>query len=134
MNRTKLTIWLLWMAFMSGLMITGIGTWRIIDESAMFAAGEVAEATVVDVIEPDDDDRPPIPVLQWTDDKGGIRRLISTDFEGHLPKGSTVEVVYQPLDPTATRIRSLRAIPSTSLLPVLSGIILCLLAAVRLRR
>ena len=137
MNRAKLHIWLLWMAFLSGLLITGIGIWRIIDASAMFAPGEVVEARVVEVIQPpasEDGERRPIPVLEWTDTEGGIRRLTSIDFEGHLPEGSSVEVVYQPLDPSATRIRSLRAIPFTSYLPVLSGIILCLLAAVRLRR
>ena len=134
MNALKIKLWLLWLAFLGGLMITGLGIWQAIDGSGLFAAGEVVEATVVATIPADDQHAQPIPILQWTGKDGGIHRLTSSDSTTGLQQGDTVEVLFEPLNPAASRIRSIHAIPPSSLLSILAGIALSLLAAVRLRR
>ena len=134
MNPTKIKLSLLWIAFLGGLLITGLGIWQAIDGSGLFAGGDVIEARVIDTIPADDDHPQPIPILQWTGSDGGIHRLIAADSTTGLQKGDTVEVLFDPLNPAASRIRSIHAIPPSSLLSVLAGIALSLLAAVRLRR
>lgn len=133
MNALKIKLWLLWMAFLAGLLITGLGIWQVIDGSGLFADGEVIEARVVDTLPADDAHPQPTPILQWTSSDGGIHRLTSDNTTG-LQQGDTVEVLFDPLNPAASRIRSIHAIPQSSLLSVLAGIALSLLAAVRLRR
>lgn len=134
MNRVKVTLWLLWMGFLGGLMITGIGLWRLVDDSAWFAPGERVEATVVAIIPPVGEGGSPSPVLQWQDADGAIHRMSSPNSASYLAEGERVELVTQPLDPTATRIRSVRAVSPTAYIPILAGIALALLAAMRLRR
>ena len=133
-TKLKIKIWLLWMAFLAGVMITGLGIWQVIDSSGLFAGGEVVEATVVGAIEADAEHDQPTPILQWNADDGGIHRLTSPDTAGGLQPGDTVEVIFDPLDPSASRIRSIHAVPQSSFLSILAGIALSLLAAVRLRR
>jgi hypothetical protein len=133
MNKVKLHLWLLWMAFLGGLLVTGIGLWQLIDESALFASGDSYEAKVVGTI-PIGEEGTPYPILQWTESDGSLHRMSSPGEAEFLGIGDTVEVVVQPLDPTATRIRSLRAISPAQFIPILSGIALCLLAGLRLRR
>ena len=134
MNKLKIKLSLLWMAFLGGLLITGLGIWQAIDGSGMFADGEVVEATVVATIPADDDNDQPIPILQWSSSDGGIHRLTSPRGTTGLQQGDIVEVAFEPLNPAASRIRSIHAIPPSSLLSILAGIALALLAAVRLRR
>lgn len=134
MNKVKIYLWLLWMAFLSGLLITGMGIWRVIDDSAYFARGEVIEAKVVGTIPASTEGGSPSPILQWSSGDGAIHRMTSPNSAGNLSSGDTVEVVVQPLNPAATRVRSLRAISPSSAIPILSGIALCLLAGLRLRR
>ena len=133
MNKVKLHLWLLWMAFLGGLLVTGIGLWQLIDETALFASGEVYEAKVVGTI-PLGEEGTVYPILQWTEKDGTLHRMSSPNEGTFLGVGDTVEVVVQPLNPTATRIRSLQAVSPTHFLPILSGIALCLLAGLRLRR
>lgn len=137
MNAIKIKLWLLWMAFLGGLMITGLGIWQAMDGSGLLADGDVVEATVVDTIpasEGQDEHAQTIPVLQWNDNTGGIHRLTAADSTTGLQKGDTIEVLFDPLNPAASRIRSIHAIPPSALLSTLAGIALSLLAAVRLRR
>ena len=133
MNPIKRKLWLLWLAFLGGLLITALGTWQAIDGSGLFAAGDVIEASVVNTIPADDNHPHPIPILQWTGSDGGIHRLTSDATTG-LRQGDSVKVLFDPLNPTASRIRSIHAIPPSSLLSILAGIALSLLAATRLRR
>ena len=133
MNTLKIKLWLLWLAFLGGLLITGLGIWQIIDHSGLFADGEVVQARVVDTIPADAQHPSPTPVLQWSDEKGSIHRMTAPEAVG-LTNGDSVEVLFEPLDPASSRIRSLQAVPGSSFLPVLAGIALCLIAAVRLRR
>jgi len=134
MNGTKIKLWLLWLAFLGGLLITGLGIWQAIDGSGMFAGGDVVEAIVVDTIPADDQHDRSIPILQWSGDDGGIHRLTATEGTTGLQQGDTVAVLFDPINPAASRIRSIHAIPPSSLLSILAGIALSLLAAVRLRR
>jgi hypothetical protein len=133
MNKVKIHLWLLWMAFLGGLLVTGIGLWQLIDASAIFASGDVYEAKVVGTI-PLGEDGTPYPILQWTGKDGSLHRMSSPGQAEFLGIGDTVEIVTQPLNPAATRVRSLRAVSPKHVLPVLSGIALCLLAGLRLRR
>lgn len=134
MNTIKIKMWLLWMAFLGGVMITGLGIWQAIDASGLFADGEVVEAQVVGTIDADAAHDTPTTILQWSDDSGGIHRLTTAEVAPDLKQGDSVEVLFNPLNPAASRVRSIHAIPMSTLLSILAGIALSLLAAVRLRR
>jgi len=134
MNKLKIKLWLLWMAFLGGVMITGLGVWQVIDASGLFADGEVIEARVVGTIDADAAHDSPTTILQWSDQKGGIHRLTTAEVAPDLQQGDTVEVLFNPLNPAASRVRSIHAVPMATFLSVLAGIALSLLAAVRLRR
>jgi len=134
MNAPKIKMWLLWLAFVAGILITSLGIWQALGDSGLMAHGDVVKAKVVDIIPADAQHPTPIPILQWTGKDGGINRMTSPEAGSGLKAGDSVEVLYQPLNPAASRVRSLHAIPPNDYLSILAGIALFLLAAVRLRR
>lgn len=134
MNRVKVTLWLLWMGFLGGLLISGIGLWRVVDDSGWFAPGDVVEAKVVGIMPAVGDQGSPSPVLEWRGEDNAIHRMTSPNSAAFLAEGDSVELVTQPLNPVATRIRSLRAVSPSRYIPILAGMALCLLAGLRLRR
>ena len=102
MNTLKIKLSLLWMAFLGGLLITGLGIWQAIDGSGMFASGEVVEASVIATIAADEEHGQPIPILQWSASDGGIHRLTLVGTTTGLQQGDTVELIFEPATAAST--------------------------------
>jgi len=123
-----------------GLVMTGIGVWGLSNGGEALFGGQVVEGEVVELVErplPDTDGAiGHAPVVQWRTADGSIHRLIG-DTSADPPEfstGDTVKLDFDPENPFATRIHSLRRDLLGPALTTGAGIMLVVLARVKGRK